>query len=55
MTLDDAIKKINTAPKGGALEVANAVIPKLSADDKELAGGDLESMAIQIDDEDGEF
>jgi hypothetical protein len=48
MTIDDVVKKINAAPEVEALEVAKTAIPDLSDADKEMAGGDLESMAVLI-------
>ena len=49
MTLDEAAELINAAKKGNALDVANEVIPKLSDSDQEMAGPDLEAMAVLID------
>jgi len=49
MTIDEAIKLINEAPKGRAIKVAHEVIRKLSEEDAAEIGGDLEEMAILID------
>ena len=49
MTLDEAAELINAAKKGDALDVANEVIPKLSDFDQEMAGPDLEAMAVLLD------
>jgi hypothetical protein len=49
MTIDEVMEKINAAPKGEALDVAQSAISKMSDDDKELAGDDLEAMAVLID------
>lgn len=49
MSIDEAMKKINAAPKGSAVEVAQDCIKQLSEDDREMAGGDLEEMAVLID------
>lgn len=49
MTIDEAIEQINAAEKGCALDVASKVIPKLSDFDREMAGPDLEAMAVLLD------
>lgn len=49
MTVDEAIEKINAAPKGEAQAVAERCISQLSEVEAEFAGGDLEEMAILID------
>jgi hypothetical protein len=51
MSIDEATDKINAAPKGSAHEVALECIAALSEDDRDMAGGDLEEMAILIDGE----
>ena len=49
MTIDEAIEQINSAKRGYALDVAGKVIPKLSNFDREMAGPDLEAMAVLLD------
>lgn len=52
MTIDEAMEKINAAAAGEALSVAQNCIDQLSDDDRDLVGGDLEEMAIALDDSD---
>lgn len=49
MSIDEAIAEINSAPSGRAHEVALGVIARLDDLDKLMAGGDLEEMAIILD------
>ena len=52
MTIDDAFDKINAAARGNAQNIADNVIARLSADDRELSEGYLQEMAITIDQDD---
>ncbi len=52
MTLDQAIEEIIATKPGDAVSVALKCIEQLSQDDQLLAGGDLLSMAILIDEGD---
>lgn len=49
MTIDEVIAAINSAKKGEAHDLALGYIQELSQDDRELAGADLEEMAILVD------
>jgi hypothetical protein len=51
MTIDEVTAKIKAAPKGKALKVAQAAIKELSEFDFRMAGGDLESSALLMDQE----
>ena len=51
MSIDQAVAEINAAPSGKAHETALRVINKLSEEDKLIAGGDIEEMAIVLDGE----
>ncbi len=52
VTLDQAIEEIIATKPGDAVSVALKCIEQLSQDDQLLAGGDLLSMAILIDEGD---
>jgi cytochrome c553 len=49
MTINQAVKSINDAPKGEALATAQQVIAELSDADRQEVGAWLEEMAIVID------
>ncbi|WP_243264023.1 hypothetical protein [Sulfitobacter dubius] len=49
MTVDEAISRIDEAPRGQTLIVAQEVIALLSEMDQLMAGGDLEEYAILRD------
>lgn len=49
MTVDEAIERINQAGRGNALKEAKAVIRKIPKDERQMVRGDLEEMAIAID------
>lgn len=49
MTIDEAMARINEAGRGNALKEAKTVIRKLPKAERDMVGGDLEEMAIAID------
>jgi len=54
ITIDEAVEEINAAPLGTAHARALKCIKLLSREDRLMAAGDLESMAMLIDSSSGD-